>query len=51
MFKNKGMKTIKKPYVMEPKITNPLIHVVNVNMVFKDREPIKRKYVVGWEEE
>jgi hypothetical protein len=33
MFKNKGVKTIKKPYVVEPKIVNPLDHIVDVNMV------------------
>jgi hypothetical protein len=32
MFKNKGMKTAKKPSVMEPKVSNPLIHIVDVNM-------------------
>jgi hypothetical protein len=57
MFKNKGVKTIKKPFVVEPKVVNPLIHVVDVNMVitnskvieeqmFKDREPIKKKSTV-----
>jgi len=32
MFKNKGAKTIKKPYVVEPKVVNPLVHVMDVNM-------------------
>jgi chaperonin GroEL (HSP60 family) len=61
MFKNKGMKTTKKPYVVEPKVVNPLIHIVDVNMamtrskvikeqVFKDRKPIK-KFAADWEEE
>ncbi len=56
------MKTIKKPYVVEPKVTNPSIHIVDVNMaiikskvteeqVFKNREPIKKKFVIDWEEE
>jgi hypothetical protein len=54
MFKNKGMKTTEKPYVVEPKVVNPLVHVVDVNMaitknkvteeqMFKDKEPIKKK--------
>ncbi len=49
MFKNKGVKTIKKPFVVEPKVANPSIHVMDVNMaiakskvtkeqVFKDKE-------------
>jgi hypothetical protein len=56
------VKTIKKPYVVEPKVTNPSIHIVDVNMaiikskvteeqVFKNREPIKKKFVIDWEEE
>jgi hypothetical protein len=47
---------------MEPKVANPSVHIVNVNMsitkkkvpkeqVFKDNEPIKKKFIVGWEEE
>jgi hypothetical protein len=32
MFKNKGMKTTKKPFVVEPKVVNPLVHVMDVNM-------------------
>jgi hypothetical protein len=57
MFKNKGLKTIEKPYVVEPKVANPSIHVVDVNMaittskitekqMFKDKEPIEKKFVV-----
>jgi len=56
MFKNKGVKTTKKPFVVELKVVNPSIHIVDVDMaitkskvtekqVFKDREPIK-KFVV-----
>ncbi len=54
MFKNKGMKTTKKPSMVEPKFANLSVHIVDVNMaitkskfiekqVFKDREPIKKK--------
>jgi hypothetical protein len=55
MFKNKGMKSIKKQVVLEPKVSNPSVHMVDVNMaitsrsrvneehVFKDKKPIKKK--------
>ncbi len=56
MFKNKGVKTTKKPFVVELKVVNPSIHIVDVDMaitkskvtekqVFKDREPIKKSVV------
>jgi hypothetical protein len=32
MFKNKTLKTIEKKIVVEPKVANPSIYVVNVNM-------------------
>jgi len=32
MFKNKGVKIAKKSFVLEPKVANPLIHIVDVNM-------------------
>jgi hypothetical protein len=32
MFKNKGMKTVEKQVVVEPKVSNPSIHMVDVNM-------------------
>jgi hypothetical protein len=48
--------------VVEPKVSNPLVHMVDVNMaitrskvtkeqVFKDRKPIKKKFVASWEKE
>jgi hypothetical protein len=48
--------------VVEPKVANPLVHIMDVNMaitkskvieehVFKDKEPIKKKFVDDWEEE
>ncbi len=57
MFKNKRVKTTNKQVVVEPKVANPSIHIVDVNMaitrskvienhVLKDRKPIKRKSVV-----
>jgi len=47
---------------MEPKVANPSVHIMDVNMaitkrkvienqVFKDKEPIKKKFAIGWEEE
>jgi hypothetical protein len=62
MFKNKGMKTTKKQAMVEPKVPNLLVHMVDVNMaitkskvieeqVFKDKELIKNKCIVNWEEE
>jgi hypothetical protein len=60
MFKNKGVKTIEKPSVVEPKAINPLVHAMDVNMaitrskvieeqVFKDRKPSKKKFVANQE--
>jgi hypothetical protein len=41
MFKNKGVKTTKKPSMVEPKVVIPLVHMVDVNMA------ITRSKVVG----
>ncbi len=54
MFKDTGVKIIKKPYVVEPKVVNLLVDVMDVKMaitrnkviekqVFKDKKPIKKK--------
>jgi hypothetical protein len=32
MFKNKGVVTIEKQIVVKPKVANPLVHIVDVNM-------------------
>ncbi len=51
-----------KQTMVEPNISNPLVHMVNMNMaitkskvtkeqVFKDRKPIKKKPIVDWEKE
>jgi hypothetical protein len=56
------MKTTKKPSMVEPKVANPLVHIMDVDMaitkikiiekqVFKDKELIKKESVVEWEEE
>jgi hypothetical protein len=47
------VKTIEKPFMVEPKVVNPSIQVVDVNMaitmskvieeqMFKDKKPIKK---------
>jgi hypothetical protein len=56
------VKPTKKQVVIKPKVLNPLVHMVDVNMaitrskvtkkqVFKDRKPIKKKFVANWEKE
>jgi len=32
MFKNKGVKSIEKQVMVEPKVSNPSVHMVDVNM-------------------
>ncbi len=62
MFNNKGMKPIDKQAMVKPKVSNPSVHMVDVNMaitrskvtekqVFKNRELIKKKFITNWEEE
>jgi hypothetical protein len=62
LFKNKGVKTIEKPSMVEPKVANLFVHMVDVNMaitrskvieerVFMDRKPIKKKFTANWGEE
>jgi hypothetical protein len=38
MFKNKGVKTVEKPFVVEPKVVNSLVHMVDVNMVITNNK-------------
>jgi hypothetical protein len=51
------MKPVEKQVVVEPKVSNPLVHMVDVNMaitknkvtekkMFKDREPIIKKFTI-----
>ncbi len=58
MFKNKGVKITKKPFVVKPKVVNPSIRVMDVNMViirskvieeqvFKDKELTKKKSIAN----
>jgi hypothetical protein len=62
MFKNEGVKPTTKQVMVEPKVSNPLVHMVDVNMaitkskvieahVFKDREQVKKKFIADLEEE
>jgi hypothetical protein len=43
MFKNKGMKTRQKPSIVEPKVANPSIHIVDVNMAITKRKVIEEQ--------
>ncbi len=43
MFKNKGMKTTKKPCVMEPKVANLSIHIMDVNIAITKRKVIEKQ--------
>jgi len=38
MFKNKGVKIIEKSSIVEPKVTNPSIYIMDVNMVITKRK-------------
>jgi hypothetical protein len=38
MFKNKGVKIIEKSSIEEPKVTNPSIYIMDVNMVITKRK-------------
>jgi len=41
MFKNKGVKTIEKQVVVEPKVANPSVHIVDVNMAITNNKVIE----------
>ncbi len=43
MFKNKGVKIAKKPSMVEPKVFNPSIHLVDINMVITKSKGTKSK--------
>jgi hypothetical protein len=43
MFKNKGVKTTKKPSMLEPKVANPLIHIVDVDMAITRSKVIEKQ--------
>jgi hypothetical protein len=43
MFKNKGVKTTKKQVVVEPKVANPSIHIMDVNMVITRNKVIEEQ--------
>jgi hypothetical protein len=47
MFKNKGVKTIEKQVVVEPKVVNPLIHIVDVNMAITRSKVIEEHVFKG----
>ncbi len=41
MFNNKGVKITKKQVMVKPKVTNPLIHIVDVNMAITKNKVTK----------
>jgi hypothetical protein len=41
MFKNKGVKPTKKQVVVEPKVSYPLVHMVDVNMAITKSKVIE----------
>jgi hypothetical protein len=41
MFKKKEVKTTKKPSMVEPKVTNPLVHIMDVNMAITKSKDIE----------
>jgi hypothetical protein len=43
MFKNKGVKTTKKPSLVEPKVVNPLVDIVDVDMAITRVSLLKNK--------
>ncbi len=43
MFKNKDVKTTDKQVVVEPKVANPLVHIVDANMAITKNKDIKNK--------
>jgi hypothetical protein len=43
MFKNKGVKTTKKPSMVEPKVVNPLVHIVDVDMAITRSKLIEKQ--------
>jgi hypothetical protein len=42
MFKNKGVKPTRKQVVVEPKVSNPLVHMVDVNMAITESKVIEK---------
>jgi hypothetical protein len=42
MFKNKGVKTIDKQVVVKHKVSNPLVHMVDVNMAITKSKVIEK---------
>jgi hypothetical protein len=45
MFKNKRVKIIDKQAMVEPKVTNPSIHIVDVNMAITKNKVIEEHLV------
>jgi hypothetical protein len=45
MFKNKTMKPKNKQVVVEPKVSNPLVHMLDVNMATTKNKLLKNMYL------
>ncbi len=43
MFKKKGVKTTEKPSVVEPKVTNLSVHIVDVNTTITKKKVIEEQ--------
>jgi hypothetical protein len=43
MFKNKGVKTIEKPSVVELKVINPLVHIMDIDMAMTRSKVIEEQ--------
>jgi hypothetical protein len=48
VFKNKGLKPIEKQVVVEPKVSNPSIHMVDVNMAINRSKVIEDHVGLGF---
>jgi hypothetical protein len=42
MFKNKAVKTTKKPSLVEPKVANPSVHIMDVDMAITRNKVIEK---------
>ncbi len=46
MFKNKGVKLTKKQAMVKPEVSNPSVHMVNVNMAITKKKVTKESYIL-----
>jgi hypothetical protein len=48
MFENKGVKPIDKQVVVEPKVSNPSVHIMDVNVAITRSKVTKNKCLRTW---